>query len=365
MMMKNKILFTFLVILLAGINLQAQDPNYSHYWTDRLYLNPAFAGSDKGLNISLINREQWPNITSRFRTYSFSADIVAPNLRGGLGFQAMRNVEGEGRQLTISSNLIYSIRTPLVKERSDLAVGIGIGVIQRKVDYSQLVFSDQIDPVNGVVYSTSAPLENYNSHLKSNYCVGVLFRTYFSKVKKKRMNIGASVYNITQPNLSLLSSSSGESPLPRKINAFLDITIPLFSNASSERFLVQPAFYYTQQGKNFSRDFSSAFIGFRNYILQLNTGVFLRKDHIKNFKNFDALIFLLGYHFMPRTTLYELSYSYDLTVSHLAFNTGGSHEFTLAMYFKGTTIFGKKLNRSGRIMNKCPSFSKGFQPESM
>ena len=52
----------------------AQDPEFTQFYANQLYLNPAFAGSARCPRLSLNWRDQWPAISGNFVTYSAAYD---------------------------------------------------------------------------------------------------------------------------------------------------------------------------------------------------------------------------------------------------------------------------------------------------
>lgn len=54
---------------------QAQDPLFSQFYANPLYLAPSFTGAgNKGTRVALNYRDQWPAVPRAFTTYSFSFD---------------------------------------------------------------------------------------------------------------------------------------------------------------------------------------------------------------------------------------------------------------------------------------------------
>ena len=65
--------FLFLVSFCGTIAI-AQEPTFTQFYANPLYLNPAFAGSNKCPRVNLNYRNEWPNLSGNYVTYSASYD---------------------------------------------------------------------------------------------------------------------------------------------------------------------------------------------------------------------------------------------------------------------------------------------------
>src|SRR3989337_2005993 len=74
----------------------AQDPHFTQFYANPLYLNPAFAGSHKCPRIIFNYRNQWPNISGTFVSTSFSYDMRVEAVSGGLGIHFLNDRAGQG-----------------------------------------------------------------------------------------------------------------------------------------------------------------------------------------------------------------------------------------------------------------------------
>jgi type IX secretion system PorP/SprF family membrane protein len=73
-----------------------QDPTFSQFYANPLYLAPSFAGATEEYRVALNYRNQWPAIPGVFHTYSISFDKALVNYSSGLGIQAIYDVAGSG-----------------------------------------------------------------------------------------------------------------------------------------------------------------------------------------------------------------------------------------------------------------------------
>ncbi len=63
----------------------AQDPHFTQFYANPLYLNPSLAGSEKSNRLLMQYRNQWPSIPGNYEMYFVSSDRHFNALRGGLG----------------------------------------------------------------------------------------------------------------------------------------------------------------------------------------------------------------------------------------------------------------------------------------
>jgi len=343
----------------------AQDPIYSIYWNDRTSLNPARCGEDKGLFIAGQYRQQWPGIISNFNTYSISADIFEPNLGGGLGVRLLKNEEGEGIQRTNEFMLNYSVKVPMTifGARAEGSVGVGAGVISRVIDPSQLVFSDQLDPVNGMVFPTGANIGGIEKAKASNFNVGASLRSHFTKNRTSSdtyWHLGFAIHNANQPNLSLVNQ---EARLPLRYVAYVDAIGNLRPDQTNSPFYVKPGFVYMKQKGITGKSFESFRIGTTLMTRGVWASVFYKNENIYGLKTSESLVYIVGTSLLYKRPIMNFYYAYDMTISELSTNTRGTHEIGISFLFEGSRLFRKDSGPGGKLKNNCPEF--GFMPEWM
>ena len=122
--MKRGLLVVIIILILKQLN--GQDVEFSQYYANPLYLNPAFAGSDDYARVSLNYRTILPTSFGDYSTYSASIDKYYDDLSGGVGFQVMNDRQAQGTINDLGLNLIYSYHTRL-KKRWAIATGFRIG----------------------------------------------------------------------------------------------------------------------------------------------------------------------------------------------------------------------------------------------
>ena len=83
----SKIFIAVAACIFISNDANAQDPAFSQFYANPLYLNPAFAGATpKGCPRANLNyRDQWPGIGRTYVTTSASWDQHINAIGGGLG----------------------------------------------------------------------------------------------------------------------------------------------------------------------------------------------------------------------------------------------------------------------------------------
>ena len=187
--MKNYILIFFLSI--CFLDMKAQDPEFSQFYANPLYLNPALTGATICPRVSLNYRHQWPNIQGTYVTSSASFDRQVQSIKSGLGLIVMNDNAGAGTLKTTNISGLYSYSTSLGRHFF-ISFGGKATFAQKTVDWSKLNFSDQIDPLHGFIYNTQDP-GGSTTRSYVDFSAGVLmsFKNYFA---------GFSADHLTEPD---------------------------------------------------------------------------------------------------------------------------------------------------------------------
>lgn len=316
--------FTILMMLTASIvELKAQDPQFTQFYANPLYLNPAFAGSARCARFILNYRNQWPAIPGNFVTYSASWDQHFDGINGGVGVLATNDVAGEGTLITTNFSGVYSYHLP-VNRYFSMKAGFQATLGNRRLDWSKLTFGDQIDSRYGFIYETQQQRPPSLSKTFVDFSAGILGYS-------DRFFFGFAAHHLTQPDQSFLIAGSR---LPMKLTGHVGAVIPLGRKSRySEPAKLSPNILYQRQ-----QDFQ-----------QLNVGMYFQKSPFVAglwYRNRDAAIALVGI----QQGLFKLGYSYDITISPLTNQTAGAHEISFAMQLEC-----KPKKKRFRTIN-CPSF---------
>ena len=320
--MLKKVAVVGLVLLSSGsFDALGQDPEFTQFYANPLYLNPAFAGTHRCPRVSLNYRNQWPALSGTFVTTSASYDQHVDAIYGGLGLLVVSDQAGKATLTTNRVSAMYSYQLKVSRTFS-IRVGAEATYFQRSLDWNKLTFGDQIDPRRGFVYQTG-DVPRGGSVSGIDVSAGILgFSEYFFA--------GFAAHHLNTPNESVIK---GESPIPMKFTGHAGAVIPLGNTRYSQSASLSPNILYRQQA------------GFS----QLNMGLYIKKGALTGgvwYRNRDAFIVTLG----VQTDVVRFGYSYDVTISKLGTATAGSHEISFMLTFDC-----KPKRRTFRTIS-CPSF---------
>ncbi|HEY6162100.1 MAG TPA: type IX secretion system membrane protein PorP/SprF [Bacteroidia bacterium] len=320
--MKNftRIMLAFALSTSIAQQTEAQDPSFSQFYANPLYLNPAFAGSEHCIRTIFNYRNQWPALTGQFVTTSASFDKYVCHL-GGVGLLLTNDRAGENTIITNNASAIYSYIHPLNRYFS-ISAGFQATYAEKRVDWSKLTFGDMIDPRRGFVMQTNEVPGNSVARYFDMSAGGLLY--------SRQLYIGFAAHHLTQPDEHL---QTGPSPLPRKYTVHAGTVIKVGESDHGEDVTISPNILYQQQ-QNFR---------------ELNLGLYVTRGPITGgfwYRNSDAFIILIG----VQQGLFKLGYSYDVTVSKLSNRSAGSHEISVQM-----VLACKKCRKAFRTVS-CPSF---------
>ncbi|MCX6268177.1 MAG: type IX secretion system membrane protein PorP/SprF [Bacteroidetes bacterium] len=292
----------------------AQDPEFSQFYANPLYLNPALAGVTVCPKMNANYRNQWPGIGKAFITYNFSYDQYVNFLHGGVGLLIAADRAGSGNLNTTIINLMYAYKFNL-SERFQASAALEVGYYQRRLNWDNLQFGDMIDPLLGFVLPTGEKQPDNLSVGVPDFSTGV-FLSY-----DEMFYGGISVDHLTQPKVGFYADNATQLYMKYTIHAGASIDLDKNGSSGEDReFSISPNILYQQQFK----------------FHQLNLGLYLTVDPFiggvwfrHNFENADAIIPMVGLHYKSL----RIAYSYDLTISKLKTVSGGAHEVSASWQF--------------------------------
>ena len=142
-MKKSYYIISILFFFMMSIT-KAQDPHFTQFYANPIYLNPAFAGSAICPRVIMNYRNQWPAIPAAYVTYNASYDQYIKNMSGGVGLMLTSDNAGEGVLQTNTVSGIYSYSASISPSFS-IKAGFQATLRQINLDWEKLYFGDQID----------------------------------------------------------------------------------------------------------------------------------------------------------------------------------------------------------------------------
>lgn len=305
----------FFALLMIASEAIAQDPHFSQFYANPLYLNPALAGVTICPRAIVNYRNQWPAMGKAYNTYNFSYDQYVAFLHGGVGFLVTADRTGEGNLNTTVVSLMYAYKFNFTS-KLQASGALKAGYYQRRLVWENLRFEDMLDPRGGGFTLPTKEKQPDNTSIGApDFSAGV-FLAYDDIFYG-----GITADHLTEPKNGFYAENQTKLHMKFTIHGGANISLHKNGSKTEEReFSLSPNILYQQQF---------------NY-RQLNIGLYLTFDpfvaglwYRHAFENMDALIPMLGLHYKNL----RIGYSYDYTLSQLGGSSGGSHEVSASWQF--------------------------------
>jgi len=326
-----------LVVWLCSLGASvAQDAQFTQFYATPTYISPAFAGTGLQTRMGLAYRDQWPSIPGAFVTANFALDHYLSDVNSGIGLLVNHDRAGSGalRYTSVSGQYAYEIE---LKRKVFLRPALQFGWVNHAVDYSRLVFGDQL--ARGGTVGTYESMQG-TSIGYADMGTGLLFFT-------PKLWLGAAVHHLNRPNQSLLLN---EARIPRKFSMHggyrMTLRTPVIKKDPQQLVF---AFNYRAQDKYDQLDVGGYFERAPFYAGLWYRGLPLLKRYDAGYANNDAVAVLVGF----LVGDLRIGYSHDVTMSRLAGHSGGAHEVTLGYEMAQKH---KKRSASKRRIVPCAKF---------
>ncbi len=312
----------------------AQDAQFTQFYANPIFLNPAFTGVTFEHRFVLNYRNQWPGISKTYSTYAASYDYNLAEIKSGIGGYVFHDRSGIAPLVTTNVGFSYAYHTNINKF-TEFRSGIQFSLSSRNIDYTKLTLNDQFITQGATTTDPLIVSLERTSYIDVN--AGALINSieYWG---------GIAVHHLNGPNASLNGS---DSKLPMKLSLH-----------GGYRFIQerkkQQLLKYFSLAANYKHEakFDQLDIGAYYFHMPINLGIWYRglplKHYQPGYRNSDALSILLGWEFKE----YDLrvGYSYDLTLSRLISKSAGSHEVSVIYEIA------KKNKRTRKVLISCPKF---------
>lgn len=296
----RKLLTLILLTLFINAVKAQQDPQFTHFFMNRLYYNPAFAGTEQKICGLLMYRTQWVGFGSGRNDLgvergdapqTFMGSINAPiGQRIGVGFNIYQ--DRQGFENTVAPTLSLSYRHTFANE-SQLSGGMALGIVQKSVDGNRFKALDKNDPRIPTGNQTGM---GFDLGAGIYYSMPTLWRF-------DRFYAGLSLLHINQANVAYNTIEN------RMVHHYYFMTGAAYDINGT--FVVEPNILVKSVLSKTSADINAMVV----YNNRFKGGISWRTE--------DAISILAGFKFSDDM---QLGYSYDLTTSNIVDYSNGSHE---------------------------------------
>jgi type IX secretion system PorP/SprF family membrane protein len=275
--------------------LAQQKVQFTQYMFNGLVINPAYAGADEALSLTLIQRKQWSNVDGSPSTQSLSAHTLFGKKHFGLGMTLINDKIGIHKNLSALTNYAYHLK---VGAKSYLSMGVQAGIHSRKSNYGRLAGLNNTDPK---LYDASV------AYTAFDFGMGLYYRS-------PRLHVGISAPEMLPERFSLNDTLTVRL---RNVNFF---GFSKYIITVSDVFDLEPSILIKHlAGVPLSYDLNMNVI----YRKVLSAGLSYRKK--------ESIDFMLKGQLTPQL---QFGYAYDHPVGMISRLSNGSHELMINYVFR-------------------------------
>ncbi|MCC7297201.1 MAG: PorP/SprF family type IX secretion system membrane protein [Bacteroidia bacterium] len=309
--MKHQIVLS--IIAFTGTSLLAQDPHFTQFYANPLYMNPATAGNGfvkeaPAGRLTTVYRNQGPGLPNHTKTFSLGWDQQFDKLHGGVGAQFITESTSNGFIRNSGLLVNYAGRFNVGK-KTQLSLGLQGGAMKKTLDFDKLIIGESYDKTidTNLLNPTMKPK---SSITYPNINMGTL-------INGEHYFFGISVFNLTKPNISFYHNPNVV--LPRRVAIHGGYSFSLSNNL----FIIPQVQYQKQENE------TEIMLGVNANQNNLIYGLWYRQT-FGQYRNFDAFAGTIGYNFKG----FRLIYSYDVAISDGRSAIPSSHELSLRYCWK-------------------------------
>lgn len=271
-----------------------QKVQFTQYMFDGMVINPAYAGADGALSLTLISRDQWAGVEGAPNSQTLSGHTLFKKNNVGVGFSLNNDVIGVHRTFNFSTNYAYHLP---IDNLSFLSFGLQAGLYNHRSDYSSLADEMNNDPL---------------------LSVGDISHTFF--------NVGTGLY-FRSPNLHI--GYSIPEMLPEKIT-FNDSISVKFKEIN--HFIFSKYRYYLNENIDLEPSLLIKYIHGLPVSYDINFNATYRRVLTGgiSYRRRESIDFLLKCQLTPQL---QFGYSYDYPINQISVLSNSSHEVLVKYIF--------------------------------
>lgn len=296
-----------------------QDPYYTHYMFNKQTINPAYSGSQSGIEATLLHHQQWVGYQGGAGPSTQSLGVNMPVGNHGIGLQLVNDKLGFEKTV----NMMFSYNYRFNIGSGTLGVGPGVGFMQKSLDGSKLSPEKAND--------LKIPTSNVSS-IKPDYTFGA----YYMNTELMNLYVGLSAVHLSEEDFNYDAAPGAVVRYNGRRHYYFTagMQLPL-----SPMLALRPNVLLKNDGATTQFDVNADFL----YNQRIRGGV--------SYRTGDAVSLLAGYYF---TQNIHLGYSYDVTLTDMRTTSSGTHELVLNYIFKTKkkpkAVIGNKIILSPRTL---------------
>ena len=337
-MVKTTRSILLILMIIFSSKVFCQEPIFSHFNTSMNFTNPSLIGVSNNWSLKYIRRDQWVRIPSKFVTSGFSFETNVGTW--GCAISYTQNTEGELNLRNQDFNTGFS-KFIKIGESLNIRFGFSLKLLNRTIDYSNVSFFGNLDPVYGNVNNINYSFGNSYSEINPDISSGIGINYLNTKSSNKifsfnSFKIGLSLNNILKQEKGLISSSINyinydRFPFPMKFTFYGFHEYKKVNNSilnNPKQTLFSQSYFYQVSGP--LSTFQLNILDIDNGPIEIGLGyrtqgVIIDKNIIR-----ESVICNLGIQQLNKTSSITLGVSYDFTISQLNnISSGGSFEIML------------------------------------
>lgn len=358
--------FTFFFIIYVHF-LSAQDPAYTDFDHSRMIFNPSLVGSSGAESLKFRSKFQWNNDGGDgYKTGSILFEEAMPCSIVDIGLKFNFNEEGKGVYRTIESGILTSACLPFSispRHSHNFKFGFDFSWGVNTIDFSRLIWSDQLDKKYGIVRHSSFVSQDGNrSAVYFNPGIGFSLKSVWNKKSSKAIvtNFGFATYRFysfrsgeINQSVSILGLNNSN---PYRLTAF--VQSEFIPRIYEKKYMtVRPLVLFQKQG-NLNYMEAGARLG---YLKTTGIGFYFHTVPFVNSTPTSWLTIKNDYLFyLNKKRIMELNLNYSTNFGGLKNFVGPIFEIGLSFHFAKSSIcnkLGKEDDVPYDSNSKCPIMS--------
>jgi type IX secretion system PorP/SprF family membrane protein len=311
-----------LVIVFFGFQfplIAQQDAQFSQFMFNRLFFNPAFAGTEGDIHITALHRSQWVAYNTTYdgrggapTSQVISASMAFPRAKSGLGIHMVNDKLGALGNTEVQLSYAHHIIT----KTGFVSLGLRGGMYSQSLNFDRLRWDDPGDPNRRFGRETQMAFD---------FGTGIYFRS-------NQLSGGLSYNHVSRPEFDF-----GQIDLTNPLEGHIYLTGSYDFNVSPDWDVTPSILIKSLALHTYSIDLNVI----ATYNSKVWGGVSLR--------NTEAAIAMIGFSMLKDGNL-KIGYAFDYVIEAQEVKAPTSHEF-MARYIipRKTTTTGRKIVRTPRF----------------